>query len=77
MTQKFFTGDVVRYVGSSKARTSGERMIIHDAQYEGEGQFEYTTNYGAWFEDRDFELIKRADAESFAELDRHLEGEEE
>jgi len=77
MTQKFFTGDIVRYVGRSKAwaRTHEIEMIVHDVQYQGGGTFEYSTTYGAWFSDEDFELIKRADAESFAELDRDLEGE--
>jgi hypothetical protein len=77
MTQKFFTGDIVRYVGRSKTWARNQEMVVHDAQYQGEGTFEYSTTSGAWFSDEDFVLIRRADAESFAELDRHFEGEEE
>lgn len=70
--QKFYTGDVVEYVGKSGVWKWGETHIIHDCEYEGQGTFKYSTNRGAWFEDNDFVLIRKADAESFKQLDEAL-----
>lgn len=67
MAQKFFVGDVVGYIGGG---SWSERHIISQADYRGGGHFSYATNRGAWFSDTDFKLIRRADKESFAELDK-------
>lgn len=67
MAQKFFVGDVVEYIGP---RNWSKRHIISDADYCGAGRFEYATDRGAWFTDAEFKLIRRADKESFAELDK-------
>ena len=72
MTQKFFTGDVVEYIGGGNR---GKSHIIHECAYIGEGTFEYSTNQGAWFEDTDFKLIRKADTKSFAKLDKDIEDE--
>lgn len=73
MSQKFFTGDVVRYVGKSRTWLGGSGIhIIHETDYLGKGKFEYSTNRGAWFSANDFELVRKADADSFKELDSDL-----
>jgi len=73
MSQLFFVGDVVRYVGSSKPYQHGKKHIIREASYKGNGDFEYATTKGAWFTSDDFHLVRRANASSFAKLDKHYE----
>lgn len=64
--QHFFTGDVVL------EKTTKKEHIIHEAFYEGKGVFVYSTTEGAWFEPSEFVLIRRADSESFKQLDLAL-----
>ena len=74
---KFQTGDVVEYVGKG---TWSKKHIIHEVSYMGKGKFEYSTNNGAWFSEDMFNLIRKADSRSFAQLDKDLDdeyGEEE
>lgn len=66
---KFQTGDVVEYVGS---HNWSKQHIIHEVSYEGSGQFSYSTNNGAWFQESDFKLIRKANKKSFAKLDKDL-----
>ena len=76
--QKFFTGDVVNYVGrSDRSWVIDETHIIHECEYNGTGIFSYSTNKGAWFSDRDFKLVRKADKLSFKELDLSLVHEDE
>jgi len=72
----FQTGDVVKYVGKDTTFwRSGKEHIIYESSYMGDGIFEYSTNRGAWFSHNDFELVRRADKESLAQLDKDLEDE--
>lgn len=71
--QKFFTGDRVKYINKDGYWKLNENHIIHECDYQGNGQFQYSTNHGAWFEDTDFILIRKATEKSFAQLDRNLE----
>lgn len=68
---KFHTGDVVRYIGTSW--TKGQEHIIHKVDYCGGGRFQYSTSRGAWFTSKEFELVRKADKESFAALDKAIE----
>jgi len=72
---KFKTGDVVVYVGSGFWK-KGQEHIIHKVEYRGRRRFEYSTNQGAWFEEKEFELVRSADARSFKQLDKDLRDEE-
>lgn len=75
---KFQTGDVVEYIGRHK--WCRHEHIIHEVSYIGKGKSEYSTNCGAWFQESDFKLIRKADSRSFAQLDKDLNdeyGEEE
>ena len=72
MAQKFFTGDVVNYVGKSRTWLGSGVHIIHKTDYLVKGIFEYSTNRGAWFSKNDFELVRKADVASFKELDSDL-----
>lgn len=72
MTQKFFTGDRVIYVGTHRW---SKNHIIHDCKYTGNGQFKYSTNCGAWFSEKEFQLVERATKQSFKELDKDLQEE--
>lgn len=71
--QKFFTGDKVKYIGCDSLWKNYNIHIIENCSYEGNGEFTYATNHGAWFEDSDFKLIKRADKSTFKDLDKHLD----
>ena len=66
---KFQTGDVVKYVGTGNW---SKEHIIHGVVYQSRGHFDYTTNMGMWFVESDFELIRKADSQSFAQLDKDL-----
>jgi hypothetical protein len=46
--------------------------IIYECDYVGKGQFNYSTNRGAWFNAEDFVLIRKADKQSFKNLDKSL-----
>jgi len=71
--QKFKVGDVVKYIKRKhRCWKYGEEHIIRKAEYNGKGEFQYSTNHGAWFDDDDFELVRPADLESFAQLDKDL-----
>ena len=69
---KFQTGDVVKYVGPGNW---SKEHIIDRVVYQYNGRFDYTTNKGAWFVESDFELIRKADSRSFAQLDKDLNDE--
>jgi len=70
MTQKFFTGDLVSYQGSpERPWIVGEKHIIYECSYQGGGDFEYSTDKGAWFTAKDFKLIYRATKDTFKRLD--------
>ena len=71
----FNIGDVVRYIGKSNFWKQNQTHIINECSYQGGGDFEYSTNYGAWFSSTDFKLIRKADKNSFAILDKDLENE--
>ena len=66
---KFQTGDVVKYVGPGNW---SKEHIIYKVVYQCRGRFDYTTNKGAWFVESDFELIRKADSQSLAQLDKDL-----
>lgn len=73
---KFNTGDVVKYIKKNNTFWKpGEIHIIHEVDYLGAGEFQYSTNLGAWFNNTDFQLIRKADRRSLAQLDKDL-GEE-
>lgn len=71
----YHIGDVVKYVGNGRSWQKGKIHIIYSCDYCGRGTFEYSTNRGAWFNSDDFELVRRADEESFRELDISIFGE--
>ena len=68
----FQTGDVVEYIGPNNW---SKEHIIHEASYIGMGKFEYSTNKGAWFQEANFKLIRKADSQSFAQLDKDIDNE--
>ena len=71
--KRFYTGDVVKFVGKRQnSWRQNEEHIIHECNYQGDGNFQYSTNRGAWFSSSDFELVRRADKNSFAALDKDL-----
>lgn len=75
---KFQTGDVVKYINPQNTVWKvGETHIIYEISYIGKNTFEYSTNRGAWFNESDFKLIRKADKKSFAQLDKDLEEEED
>ena len=72
--KNFSIGDVVEYVGPPRHWTKGDVHIIAECQrYSGTTQ--YATNRGAWFTNDDFELIRKADEASFAQLEADLDDE--
>lgn len=77
LTIKYHTGDVVKYINRNGSWKYGSIHIIHETSYEGNGVFKYSTNRGAWFDSKDFTLVRRADKDSFKQLDKSLEDEEE
>lgn len=73
----FQTGDVVKYTGKHLPyNKKGKLHIIHNADYLGKGEFQYSTNKGAWYSESDFTLVRKADAASFKKLDEDLQNEE-
>jgi hypothetical protein len=66
---KFNVGDVVKYITKNGTWKYGALHVIVEVEYQGQGVFEYSTTRGAWFQDEDFELVRKADAESLAEID--------
>lgn len=76
--KRFYTGDVVKFVGKRQSSwRQNDEHIIHECDYQGGGNFQYSTNKGAWFSSSDFELVKKANKESLAKLDKDLLDEEE
>lgn len=73
----FNTGDVVTYVGKSTIWDKDRIHVIHEVDYLGKGCFQYSTNKGAWFKSQDFKLVRKADKESLAKLDKDIEDEYE
>lgn len=76
MITPFQTGDVVKYIGKGTWKKDAIH-IIHECDYLGKGQFQYSTNRGAWFDTEDFVLIRKADKQSFKDLDKYLKEEDE
>jgi hypothetical protein len=66
----FNIGDVVMYVG--KGRWPERKMIISEVKY-NTGEILYGTDYGAWFHEADFNLIRKADKKSIKQLTDLLE----
>lgn len=50
-------------------RDKGTEHIIHAASFGGSG-IHYSTNHGAWYDHKQFELIRGADTQSLTELYR-------
>ncbi len=71
----FQTGDVVKYIGKDSMFTKRTIHIINECHYIGKGKFEYSTNHGAWYTNKDFKLIRKADSKSFKQLDKDIEAE--
>lgn len=63
---KFHFGDTVEYTGSSN--WSKEHIINTWNRYEGDPNFVYSTNCGAWIDEKDFKLIEKATKKSIKKL---------
>jgi hypothetical protein len=75
--QKFHIGDVVKYVGNAQ-RTWKKDEIHIIAQCEFlDGEFQYGTDYGAWFDTNDFTLVHRATKATLKKLSQLDEEDEE
>ncbi len=74
--QKFFTGDLVEYIGTGRSWEKGVNHIIHECKYHGQGVFYYSTNLGAWFNHQEFKLIQKATKKTLNQLDKDLDDEQ-
>ena len=70
--QTFFTGDLVKYIGSNGSWKKGREHIIHECVYRRQGKFYYSTNLGAWFDSEEFQLIKKVTEQTLKQLDEDL-----
>ena len=70
---KFNKGDIVLYIGSDN--WSKKHIIEKCNNYEDDPNYIYSTNKGAWIDEKDFKLIKRATKKSIKTLIKDLKEE--
>lgn len=74
-TKPFRLGDTVKNISKTNGWKFGVVHIIHGIEL-NQGCIEYSTDHGAWFEHKDFELVKVCDEESLAKLVKSIRDEE-
>ncbi len=73
---KYNVGDVVKYVGKKGSWRQNQIMIIYEVSIDS-GQVEYSTDLGAWFTEKEFTLVRKADHASMKELLKAINDEQD
>ena len=74
---QFCIGDRVKLAKDGDWGKKDDEGLIESVSYIGDGDFEYSTTWGAWVDHNLLRLVHRATPESFKELDKSIREERE